>query len=319
MVQRHLREVRRPDGRPLRGHRVRRAQPRGAGGQFPQPGQVPGLLGGQHHAGDDAPRRGRPREVRLVVRRQVRPGERPPRAPVGGVPQAQLPRVHPHLVLQELGARLPCEPFLPGAQQDVVRLPGRLRAGPPVVDARAVQRDRQPVGGAAHVPDVDPVGDEGETRSGRQDARGEDEVLVGEAALGEADAVRAQEAGPVQLVDAQGVVHQPAAGGGPFDHRRARVQLRLPGGLAPRGHLTAHAQPGGDLGPVAPGRAQQGVDGAWRQDVVAVQEHQVGGGRRVDAVVARGAAAPAVDRAADHPQARLPGGECRQQAGAAVR
>jgi len=67
------------------------------------------------------------------------------------------------------------------------------------------------------------------------------------------------------------------------------------------------------------GGAEQRLHRAGRQDVVTVQEHHVRGGGRVDAVVARAAAAAAVDRPVDHPQAWLPVGEGVEEGRAAVR
>jgi hypothetical protein len=168
------------------------------------------------------------------------------------------------------------------------------------------------------VPDVHPVRDQGDTRGSGEHARGEDDVLVGEAALGEADAVRAQEGGAVELVDAERVVDQARSTRGVRHHGVQRVEACLPGDLAPRRQLPAYAQAAGDLGVRTRGRFEQRVDRAGRQDVVAVQEHHVRRGHRVEPGVAGGAAAAAVDPAADHLQAWLRGGEPVQQARAAV-
>ncbi len=315
-----LLEVLRPDGRAVGGPGVRRAEPGRPGRQLPQPGQVARLRAGQ----DDPP--GQPagsgrvaRPVVRVVLREIRPRELPPRALVGGVAQPQFTQVHPQVVVEELGARGPREFLPPGAQQDLVRLPARLRAGPPVDDAGSVQRDRQPLGGPAHVPDVDPVRDQGDPRVGGQHAGGEDDVLVREAALGEADAVLAQEAGAVELVDAERVVDQARPPRRVRYDGVQRVEARLPGDFAPRGQFPAYAQPARDLRARPRGRREQRVDRARGQDVVAVQEHDVRGGHRVEPGVARGAAAAAVDPAPDHLQAGLRRGEPVEQPGGAVR
>ncbi len=313
-------QVGRPAGGAVLRTGVGRAQPGRAGGQFPQAGQVARLRGGQHHPSDQPARCGRvARPVVRVVVREEGPGVRPPPAPVVLVAQRQLARVHAQLAVEELGPRPARQPFLPGVQQDGVGRAAGARAGLPVVDARAVQRDRQPPGGPADVPDVHPVRDQGDARGGGPHARGEDEVLVGEAAVGEADAVLAQEGRGVELVDAEGVVDQARAARRAREHGGRGVQVRLPRHLAPRGQLPPYAQTARDLGARPGRRGEQGVHRAGREDVVAVQEHHVGRGHRVEPGVARGAAAAAVDGEADHPQARLVGGQPVQQIGAAVR
>jgi hypothetical protein len=169
------------------------------------------------------------------------------------------------------------------------------------------------------VPDVHPVRDQGDARGRGQHARAEDDVLVREAALGEADAVLAQEVGAVELVDAECVLDQVRSLRGERYHGVQRVEARLPGHFAPRRQLPAYAQTARDLRVRARRGPEQRVDRAGRQDVVAVQEHHVRRRHRVEPGVARGAAAAAVDPAADHPQAGFRRGEPVEQIGAAVR
>ncbi len=136
------------------------------------------------------------------------------------------------------------------------------------------------------MPDVHPVGDQGDARGRGQHTRGEDDVLVREAALGEADAVLAQEVGAVELVDAERVVDQARSLRGPRYRGVERVETRLPGHFTPRRQLPAYAQTARDLGVRARRGPEQRVDRAGRQDVVAVQEHHVRRRHRVESGVA---------------------------------
>ncbi len=90
---------------------------------------------------------------------------------------------------------------------------------------------------------------------------------------------------------------------------RFPVEGGLPAHVPALGELAAHADADGDGGAVPLRGGDQGLGGAGRQDVVAVEEHDVRGGGGRDAVVARGAAAAAVLRAAHHPHPGVQGGQ----------
>ncbi len=252
----------------------------------------------------------------LVEPGEVVAGQRPPGGLVLGV-LAELAQVHAQVVLQEL--HLAGEAQLRGGVGDdpAGRAVG-LDPRAPVADVLAVQGDRHLGGTAAHVPDVDEVADDGDAGRGGQHARGEDEVLVDEAAVGKADRVLFQEGPVVQLVDAEGVADELGPLRGPLDHIARGVQPGHPGHVVVLRQLTAYARADGHRRAVLLGGAHEGVGRPRGQDVVAVEEEDVRRGRTRDPVVARGTASAAVLRAVHDLEAGMDGGQLVQRPRGAV-
>lgn len=149
-----------------------------------------------------------------------------------------------------------------------------------------------------HVPEVDVVGDQRDAARGDVRLRGEQQVLVVDADR-ELQALLQQERAPVALVRGEGVVDQQVRVlGDRLQRAGARVDPGVPlGGLAPpvvQVHAHAHARDEVGSGPF--GRGDHVAAGVAFQHVVAVQEHDVGAGGLLDAVVAGRAAAAAVLR-----------------------
>lgn len=95
-----------------------------------------------------------------------------------------------------------------------------------------------------------------------------------------------QEVPVVQLVDTEGVADQCGPVDGLFDDLARRVEAGDPRHVTALRQFAPHAGADRDGRPVLLGGRHQGLRRAGRQDVVAVQEHDVRGGRGRHPVVA---------------------------------
>lgn len=123
-----------------------------------------------------------------------------------------------------------------------------------------------------------------------------------------------EEVAPVELVHGEGVedelgvlldaVEDGAGEGGALGHV---VQRGSPDGLPALGQLAPHTDSGDDVRALFGGDGEQSVDGPGQQQVVAVEEEDVGVHGGAHAVVAGCAAASAVLRPDQRPDPRLVG------------